>query len=546
MFNVLINNSDTEDEINIEKKDIEKKDIIKKDIEKKDKKINRRKFIDTVNNVSIETNSPWTIYKSKKNISTSSENKYQKYDIKKRNFDVDINQKIFKDDEIIKKKSFTGIVKEKCEIKLPAYYQIRSHDNTYEIPQYESAWIKKIGGLEKSENTEMMFKGVILYAVSYYENSNYMNKNQYFIGKKSIDNEELLELILIQTFSILFHRSIKSDTVDIIKIILGNLPNYRIISGNPLENTPLVNTNGALLYQKIKSKWIKLNRNLINARKNEDNDKINEYTSNIKSIETKWMNYITQSIWNGNNPIHDCLYYGSSMCFDYILEYCYEKNLYDILMNMMSISNGQNESHKDIVYNGKKSCEKDSSYIIRKIHYSKCEILYNKTIELLQSKKNNLLVDEFNDNNMNDNINVIDMLMNKDDNNIINYIINYSKLNQYDIIIKTFKIWDDMAKNNNDLLDYLSNIKKLSELSEVINKIDNNDIIIATNIFMKQNIDEIITYILNLIKEEKYNLINNIFNEWNNISKTDEDLLNLLEDIKYSNELSNYVDKIFI
>ena len=48
-----------------------------------------------------------------------------------------------------------------------------------------------------------------------------------------------------------------------------------------------------------------------------------------------------------------------------------------------------------------------------------------------------------------------------------------------------------------------------------------------------------------MTKEEKYNLINNIFNEWNDISKSNEDLINLLEDIKYSNELSNYVDKIY-
>jgi hypothetical protein len=373
-----------------------------------------------------------------------------------------------------------------------------------------------------------------------------MNKNQFFIGKKTINNEELLELILIQTFSILFHRSIKSDTVDIIKIILSNLPNYRIISGNPLENTPLANTNGALLYQKIKSKWIKLNRNLINAKKYEDNIKIEEYTSSIKTIENKWMNYIIQSIWNGNNPIHDCLYYGSSMCFDYILEYCYEKNLYDILTNMMSVSNGQNESHKDIVCNGKKSCEKDASYIIRKIHYTKCETLYNKTIELLQTKINNdnLFIDEYDNINANDNINVIDMLMNKDNNIIINYIINYTKLNQYDIIIKTFKIWDDMVKNNDDLTNYLSDIKKLPELVDIINIIENNEINIAINIFMKQNIDDIITYILNLIKEDKYNLIKNIFIEWDNISKSNEDLSNLLDDIKFSNELSDYIDKI--
>jgi len=529
MFNILINNSDTEDEIdNIKKNNIEKNNIDK----------NRRKFIDTADVINPDINNPWMIYKPKKNITYTSTLSNNNYNMKKRNFNIDIPQK--PKDIDIKKKSFSGIIKEKSEIKLPAYYQIRSNDNTYEIPQYESAWIKKIGGLEKSETTEMMFKGVILYAVSYYENSNYMNKNQYFVGKKSIDNEELLELILIQTFSILFHRSIKSDTVDIIKIILNNLPNYRIISGNPLENTPLANTNGALLYQKIKSKWIKLNRNL---KKNDE--KKDEYISNIKAIETKWIKYIIQSIWNGNNPIHDCLYYGSSMCFDYILEYCYEKELYDILTNMMSVPNGQNESHKDIVYNGKKSCEKDTSYIIRKIHYSKCETLYNKTIELLQSKKNNLSVDEFNDNNMNDNINVIDMLMSKDNNNIIKYITNYSKFNQYDIIIKTFKIWDDVAKNNNDLLDYLSNIKKLPELVDIINNIESNDIVIARNIFLKQNIDNILTYILNLIKEEKYNLINDIFNEWNDISKSNEDLINLLEDIKYSNELSNYVDKIY-
>ena len=61
---------------------------------------------------------------------------------------------------------------------------------------------------------------------------------------------------------------------------------------------------------------------------------------------------------------------------------------------------------------------------------------------------------------------------------------------------------------------------------------------------MKQNIDDIITYILNLIKENKYNLIKNIFIEWDNISKSNEDLSNILDDIKFSNELSNYVDKI--
>jgi flagellin-specific chaperone FliS len=61
-----------------------------------------------------------------------------------------------------------------------------------------------------------------------------------------------------------------------------------------------------MLYKKIKFKWINLNRNLMNAKKNNNIEKINEYNNLISNIEKTWIEYIIQSVWNGNNPIHDC------------------------------------------------------------------------------------------------------------------------------------------------------------------------------------------------------------------------------------------------
>ena len=374
-----------------------------------------------------------------------------------------------------KKKSFTqATVKKADTIKLPEYYKMRlgEEKNIYEIPQCEYDWIKRIGALEKSKSVIDMWTGVMSCSIAYFENKQFLQRNQYFINKITPDfaynnkqQEELIEIICIQTTSILFHRLIKSDSIDTIKLLLKSLPLYKAVSGNPVDMTNLSRSTGANAYLRIKYNYMNDLRIVQNKKGNSNNKEIELALLRTKEKENEWLNYILQSVWNGNNPIHDCLYYGTNQSFECLLEHYYRLDLLTELQKMMLEPNIQNETHLDIVKNGKKACEKHSSFIIRNAQFEECEKLYNRIItNLLTYKKPNEqkeIQNEITENNDSDgdNVNVYSLINSGDIDGMIAHI-NRNKDNK-EIIQKTLEIWQTAVDGDKtgQLVDYLDDLK---------------------------------------------------------------------------------------
>ncbi len=431
------------------------------------------------------------------------------------------------DDSQIAKKSFTAkTAPRKTTIDLPAYYGVRSGKDPFEIPQREYEWVKRVGGLEKSETIDHMFKGTLACAISFFDN--YMVKNEFFKDKISTDDakkDELIELVCMQTAAILFHRLIKSDSSDIVKTILTNLPLYRTVSGNPTERSNSSTSAGSIAYMRVR-------RNFINDLRISQGKTATKCTNQEKqaaadrvtSTEKKWLNYILQSVWNGNNPVHDCLYYGANQSLEFLLLNYIQHSMLHQLNHMMLIPNIQNESHLTIIENGIKANENNGTLnIIRRKQFNDCAHLYNSTIKSLYAQINKLVDDEageilsqsaisdlvdksmskndakndakndtkndantedcneasdlidasLTDENMlasesdteadGDNANICSLIYNGDVEGMSKHIERCAKKNQHKIIEKTFELWKSTAEADHTgaLNDYISDVEFL-------------------------------------------------------------------------------------
>lgn len=372
----------------------------------------------------------------------------------------------------IKKKSFTQQHVQRTEIiQLPDYYKTRLGEdkNVYEIPQGEYKWIKCVGALEKANSLKDMWSGIMSCAISYFENKEFLQSNKFFANKINSDftfdeskQNEFIELICIQTTAILFHRLVKSDSVENVKCLLQNLPLYKVVSGNPVEMTHLSKSNGAHAYNRIKYQYMNDLRISQNKKGTYSLDEINISLKRIKDTEHRWINYILQSSWNGNNPIHDCLYYGACQSFECLLEQYFKLNMQNELNRMMLEPNIQEETHVDIVHNGKKKCEQHSNYIIRKGQFEKCEQLYNRTIYTLKNYSKFTSTfddDEKSDASDGDTGTVHSLIINGDIEGMISHI-NRNK-DDLNIVKKTLEIWQstvDIDKTG-QLIDYLDDVK---------------------------------------------------------------------------------------
>ena len=384
----------------------------------------------------------------------------------------------------IKKKSFSihNVKKSSDTVILPDYYKKRMGENEYEIPQCEYEWVKKVGGLEKSESLENMWKGTMSCAISYFENREMLQRNKYFSSKISSElaynenkQDELVELICIQTTAILFHRLIKSDSIDNIRVLLNNLPLYKAVPGNPVEAMDISRSIGASSYMRIRYKFINDLR-IIQNKKGLSSDKdINEATNRINNIEKKWMNYIIQSVWNGNNPTHDCLYYGAYHTFELLLQYYLKLNMHKELKNMLTVPNIQNESHLNIVENGKKACINHSSYIIRESQFKKCENIYNSTIKLLSEysdiEPEQEIIKKTKSESDGDNLNVHSLINTGNIEGMITHLIRYK--DNIEIIKNTINIWNSIVESDTSgvLCDYLEDVKTDNTISEILKNI---------------------------------------------------------------------------
>lgn len=386
----------------------------------------------------------------------------------------------------IKKKSFSvqSVKKTSDTVILPDYYQKRMGENEYEIPQCEYDWVKRVGGLEKSESLEHMWRGAMACAISYFENKGMMQRNKFFSSKISSElaydeqkQDYLVELICIQTTAILFHRLIKSDSVDNIKVLLNSLPIYKAVTGNPVDMTDISRSIGANSYMRIRYKFINDLRTVQNKKGLSTDEEISEASKRIANIENRWMKYIIQSVWNGNNPTHDCLYYGAYHTFEELLQYYLKLNMQKELKNMLTVPNIQNESHSNIVENGKKACEKQSAYIIREAQYKKCEILYNSTIKLLseyvESEPKQLIDNKhkIESDSDGDILNVHSLINTGNIESMINHLVRNK--NNKEIIINTIKIWNSIVESDSTgvLCDYLEDVKSDSNVSKILKDI---------------------------------------------------------------------------
>lgn len=389
------------------------------------------------------------------------------------------------DTQQIQKKSFTQTINRTDTIKLPEYYKKRLGEkvNIYEIPQCEYDWIKRVGALEKSKSMLDMWNGIMSCAIMYFENKEFLQKNDFFSSKINKDfaydqakQEELMELICMQTTAIVFHRLVKSDSADIVKNLLNNLPLYKVVTGNPVDTTKLSRSVGANAYIRIRYKYMNYLRIIQNKKGISNINEITDATIQIKNTEKKWLDYILQSSWNGNNPIHDCLYYGACDSFRCLLEFYFKLKMNNELNKMMLEPNILNESHLDIVRNGRKSCESHASYIIRSSQFEECEQLYNRTTELLHNYVDADSI--FNTIEQNDkvevsadgdNTNVHSLIIRGDIDGMISHI-NRNK-NNLIIIKKTLDIWEStVAIDQTGLLcDYLDDVK--FQIKDILEKL---------------------------------------------------------------------------
>ena len=403
-----------------------------------------------------------------------------------------------------KKKSFTApIVKRDGAIELPAYYKVRG-DDMFEIPQNEYAFIKRVGGLEKSDGPKSMLLGVLNCGISYFNNQEFLLNNKFFKDRITTDpvkQEDLMEQILMHAAAILFHRLTKSDDTASIQMILNNLPLYRIVTSNNYDHgsnskTP---TFGGPTFARIKNRWF-ANLRIIGGRDSRYNDPESIARATAANAETKRKleHYILQSVWNCNNPIHDCLYYGASGSFRLLLNYYMSNGMKAQLNNMMLVPNIQGETHKDIVFNGKLACEKQSSYIIRRKQFGDCEDLYNRTIIKLREEMHDIAeaeakeivssasatvsatVSATNETapsevavsetlDRSDDVNFTDIFYRQDTVAMINHLLKCHTSGNSELIRATVAVWRDIldSEPNDEMEDCLNDVLECAEMRDI-------------------------------------------------------------------------------
>jgi hypothetical protein len=397
-----------------------------------------------------------------------------------------------------KKKSFTAPnVQRDGALKLPAYYQTRNGNSEYEIPQNEYSHIRRIGGLEKSADTKHMLLGAINCAIAYFNNKEFLLNNKFFKDRITTDpakQEELLELIMIQTVAILFHRLIKSDDTSTVQTIINNLPLYKIVTTNSYDHGSGTPTFGGPTFARIKNKWF-ANQRIISGKdpRHNDAESIARATATNAETKRKWEMYILQSIWNGNNPVHDCLYYGASGTFRLLLNHYMTNGMKSQLNTMMLVPNIQNETHRDIVFNGKLACEKQSSYIIRRKQFEDCEDLYNRTIHMLredihaiaeaeakeivsgavaadsESKDSEHASAEPKPSDASDDFDFTNAFQRQDNIAMVKHLLNCHSSGNNDLIRATVSVWKDILESdpNDQMEDCLNDVLECAEMQEI-------------------------------------------------------------------------------
>jgi len=113
---------------------------------------------------------------------------------------IEANEKKKSDFIEVKKKSFSTIAKSTNTIntgKLPEHYGIRDLNNNNQIHFTNPTFIKKIGGLEKSNDIQSMYRGILTCSIEYFTNPECMMSCKFFRDKISADQEKQEEVFLL-------------------------------------------------------------------------------------------------------------------------------------------------------------------------------------------------------------------------------------------------------------------------------------------------------------------------------------------------------------
>ena len=421
-----------------------------------------------------------------------------------------------------KTKSFTKTVAKPVENKvnepLPEHYTKRDDNNEFQVQFNAAVFIKKVAGIEKSTNNQNMYQSILNCAIEYYSKPEYMMNTTFFRSKMGIDNESqerVFMLVFVQVISLLVHRLIRSDSVDIIKAIFQNLPLFDAVSDQHIRRTGDAKANenlGIVVYERIRNRWISDMKIIKNISKRSDEEyfvELEKATERTESMKKMLFDHLFQSEWNQNNLFHSAMYYGASKTMNELIKLGTERKMYSQLNKMLTVKNGINETYGDILTSGLADAEKNdkrnnvSNILFRKKAFDECRRLYGLCMEVLRAHSASLIEKEANailsesgididddvsipniempnissDVNVEptsgvsndfDDTNTIEMLQSGNMEGMIDYIIKNHKLGNVQNIRSTVGIWTNIATSDSQYSDYLEDVLECADLSDIM------------------------------------------------------------------------------
>ena len=432
-----------------------------------------------------------------------------------------------KEEEIpFKTKSFSKPVIRSNEAKtnepLPEYYTKRDENNEFQVHFNSPTFIKKIAGIEKSTNNQNMYQSIVNCTIEYYSKSEYMMNTAFFRSKMGIDNEsqeKVFILVFVQVISLLVHRLVRSDSVDIIKAIFTNLPLFDAVSDQHIRRTGDVKANenlGIVVYERIRNRWITDMKTIKNMSKRSDVgyfEELTKATERTESTKKMLFEHLYQSEWNQNNLCHSAIYYGAAKTMNELIKIGIERKMYIQLNKMLTVKNGINETYGEILTSGLNDAEKNdkrnnvSNFLFRKRSFDECRRLYGVSMTVLREHSASLIEKEANDilsesgievdvddSNLTidmpivsavsendkvpssecnefDDTNTIELLQSGNMEGMIDYIVKNHKLGNIQNIKSTIGIWKNIASSDNQYEDYIVDVLECADIDDIIREI---------------------------------------------------------------------------
>lgn len=436
-----------------------------------------------------------------------------------------VSKPVNKPEEVIpfKTKSFSKPVVKPTENKinepLPEYYTKRDENNEFQVHFNSPTFIKKVAGIEKSTNNQNMYQSILNCTIEYYSKPEYMMNTTFFRSKMGIDNEsqeKVFMLVFVQVISLLVHRLVRSDSVDIIKAIFSNLPLFDAVSDQQIRRTGDAKANenlGIVVYERIRNRWISDMKTIKNIAKRSDEayfEELAKATERTEAIKKMLFEHLYQSEWNQNNLFHSVMYYGASKTMNELIKLGTERKMYTQLNKMLTVKNGINETYGEILTNGLADAEKNdkrnnvSNFLFRKRSFDECRRLYGIFMDVLRAHSASLIEKEANailsesgidvdddvsipnidmpvvntnndqsasECNEFDDTNTLELLQSGNMEGMIDYIVKNHKLGNIQNIKSTIGIWKNIASSDNQYDDYLTDVLECIDIEDIIREI---------------------------------------------------------------------------